>query len=1012
MEGGMMDKLEIYTLGGVQILHAGEPVAGLSTRKAEALLIYLASTRRQQPREVLADLLWDERTQSQAMGNLRGVLTNLRQVLGDTLLITRDQAGINPEVDVWLDATELEDRLAAVRKQGNLSADTAHQAAAALELYKGEFLQGFSVFDCRGFEDWSVRERERLHHLVVDELSELINFEIEQKEYQPGMAYAARLLELDTLMESAYRQMMTLLAFSGQRVAALNQYEACQKLLRDELGVEPEEETRGLYEQIRAGKPLVREESVLTVETASLKKVQTHRHNLPVQPTSFIGREREMDEIKKLLAGTHLLTLTGIGGTGKTRLALQVAVDLIDEFPNGVWLVELAALRDPALLEQTIITVLGVHGQPERSLSDLLVNYMQDKHLLLILDNCEHVVEASAQLADLLLRTAPNMKILATSRVHMNLSGETTYSVPPLSLPDLHRATPTPALVQCEAVCLFIERATAAQPSFSLTNENAPAVAQICTHLDGIPLAIELAVARIHHLSPEQISARLGDRFNLLTGGTRTALPRQQTLRAAMDWSYDLLSESERNLFNRLAVFAGSFSLEAVESICANEGTSIPPGTRISSYLVIDMLGALVDHSLVSVLERNGEKRYSLLETVRQYALEKLQAVNELATLQDKHLAYYLGLAQEGKPHSIAGEPTWTDRFEAEYDNYRATMEYAIVSHPEAAILLLDSLGYFIDYTGRNREAYCWAMDILAIADTWAPCVLRAKALMLASWHADIISVNRSEYLNAYQMGEASLQMARETMDKNQINDSILNLQALNYHDNNWLQMQHYAEQHLVISRELGDKLGIASALWAMGESIAEGGDHQTGRMYLEQSLEMGRQMGSSNTIAFDLESLGRIAFLEGDKTRAKACYLECAQIRREIGFQSASAEALYSLGRVLLQEGDAIQAKAQFEECHLIYNELKSIFGQVIYLFGMAGVAVLMGQYETATYLFAAIEFFATRLDILMSDISHQVFDPLIATTRERLGETEFNRMWAEGRQLTLEQALELAQQ
>jgi WD40 repeat protein/DNA-binding SARP family transcriptional activator len=252
--------LEIYTLGGVRILHAGEPVSGLSTRKAEALLIYLASTRRQQPREVLADLFWDERTQSQAMGNLRGVLTNLRQVLGDTLLITRDQAGINPEVDVWLDTTELEDRLAAVRKQGRLNQDTARQAATALELYQGEFLQGFTVFDCRGFEDWSVRERERLHHLAVDGLSELVTFEIDEKQYPSGMAHAARLLELDPLMESAHRQMMQLLASSGQRTAALSQYETCQKLLKAELGVEPDVETRNLYEQIRTGAPAPKEE--------------------------------------------------------------------------------------------------------------------------------------------------------------------------------------------------------------------------------------------------------------------------------------------------------------------------------------------------------------------------------------------------------------------------------------------------------------------------------------------------------------------------------------------------------------------------------------------------------------------------------------------------------------------------------------------------------------------------------------------------------------------------------
>ncbi len=415
----------------------------------------------------------------------------------------------------------------------------------------------------------------------------------------------------------------------------------------------------------------------LPSDFAPLKTLDVHPHNLPVQLTSFIGREKEMGEIKKLLTGTHLLTLTGIGGTGKTRLSLQVAADLIDEFPGGVWLVELAPLRDPALVEQTLATVMGVHEQPGCLLSDQLVEYVRDKHVLLILDNCEHVLEACAQLANLLLRSAPELKILATSRVHLNLAGETTYPVPPLALPEPGRAVTVHALAQYEAVRLFIERAIAVQPSFSVTNENAPAVAQICTRLDGVPLAIELAAARIRHLSPDQISSRLDDRFNLLTGGSRAALPRQQTLRAALDWSYDLLSMAERTLFNRLAVFAGSFSLEAVEAICIDEVGSTPSPCVIFATQVLDLLSALVDHSLVSLQERNAENRYILLETVRQYALEKLQTSGELPSLQDRHLAYYLKIAQEGETHVYRGRSTWMKRFETEYDNFRAAMDKA-----------------------------------------------------------------------------------------------------------------------------------------------------------------------------------------------------------------------------------------------------------------------------------------------------------------------------------------------
>jgi non-specific serine/threonine protein kinase len=663
-------------------------------------------------------------------------------------------------------------------------------------------------------------------------------------------------------------------------------------------------------------------------------------------------------------------------------------------------------------VEQTLTTVIGVHEQPGPSLSDQLVEYVRDKHLLLILDNCEHVVEACAQLANLLLCSAPELKILATSRVHLNLAGESTYPVPPLALPEPGRAVTVQALAQYEAVRLFIERAIAVQPSFSVTNENAPAVAQICNRLDGIPLAIELAAARIRHLSPDQISSRLDDRFNLLTGGSRAALPRQQTLRAALDWSYDLLSMAERTLFNRLAVFAGSFSLEAVEAICNDEAGRAPSPSVIFATQVLDLLSMLVDHSLVSVLERNGESRYILLETVRQYSIEKLELSGELPSLQERHLAYYLTLAQEGKPHTFLGEPAWMNRFETEYDNFRSAMEYAIDANPESAILLEDSLGMFTDLTSRNREAYGWAMRLLPLTDTWPPGRLRAIALLGAGWETVVMSENPDEYKKGKSLAEASLEMARELGDKKQIRESVQTLQAMSYGAGNWLELGIYAEQHLAIAQELGDKAGISDALWALGESRLQSGDRQAGREYLEQSLEMGRNENIPIIIAFTLESLARIAQQEGDSARAKAYYTECAQIRREMGHKSGLAWTLYRLGQIVLQEGDAAQARALFEEMLSIYGELKSVGGQGLYPLAMAGVAAQSGQDERAARLFGAAEANAERTDSVMSDISHQVFDPLIAGIREHLGEIEFNRLWAEGRKLTLEQALELAKQ
>jgi predicted ATPase/class 3 adenylate cyclase len=760
-------------------------------------------------------------------------------------------------------------------------------------------------------------------------------------------------------------------------------------------------------------KDLVRPEQIFQVVSLGLpadfpplKTLDVHPHNLPVQLASFIGRERDMIEIKKQLASTHLLTLTGIGGTGKTRLALQVSADLIDEFPGGVWLVELAPLRDPTLVEQTVASVLGVHAEPDRLLSEILVEYVREKHLLLILDNCEHLLEACAQLADLLLRNAPMMKILATSRVHLNVAGEVNVPIQPLAHPDHQRSTPPHALVQYEAVRLFIERAIAVYPKFSVTNENAPAVAQICSHLDGIPLAIELSAARTRHLSVEQISARLGDCFNLLTGGSRSALPRQQTLRAAMDWSYDLLSEAERTLFNRLSVFAGSFSLEAAEAVCGHESIVADHRYVIRPSQVLDLLGALVDHSLVSVQERMDETRYYLLETVRQYSLEKLQSSGEWLALQDSHLAYFLGFTERGAPHISVGQPVWLEQFETNYDNLRVAMEHAIDYHPESAVLMAWPLTWFTDFSNRIQESYHLAMRLLAQTEAWPAGTTRAQALQFAGYRASTIG--------KYQQGQTllvdALEMARECGDNILIKNILHDLKARSCGQGDWAHMRAYAEQHLAFSRELGDKAGICDSLWALGESITQSGEIQTGRDYLEQSLKMARQENFPNIIAFSLASLAWLARLEKDNIKAIALYTECAHIRRQI-WRSGLVTTLIDLVQVHLEQGDSLHARALSEESLAISIELKFIRAPVYNLAGLAGAAGIERQDQRAARLFGAVEAAVERLNIKFEEFDHRAYDPIITAVRARLAETDFKSAWAEGRQLTLEQAIELAQ-
>jgi predicted ATPase/class 3 adenylate cyclase len=426
----------------------------------------------------------------------------------------------------------------------------------------------------------------------------------------------------------------------------------------------------------------------------ALQTLNSIPNNLPIQLTSFIGREKEIAEIKSLVEHNRLVTLTGSGGVGKTRHSLQVAAEVLDAFPDGAWLVELAPVSSPELVPQALASVLGVHEDQSRPLVAALQDHLQPKTILLLFDNCEHLLEACAQLADGLLHACPHLKILVSSREALGMAGEVTFRVPSLSLPDARHLPSLERLTQYDSVRLFIERAVAVKSDFIVTNHNAPAVAQICSRLDGIPLAIELAAARLRGLSAEQISERLDDRFRLLTGGSRTALPRQQTLRAMIEWSYDLLSEAERVLLRRLAVFVGDWSLEAAEAVCAEpespEGKDraalpalaqvqvAPAGQAIATTDVMDLLLRLVDKSLIVPQERGGQARYSMLETIRQFARDKLLESGEGAWLRLRHLEFFLIFAEQAEARLQSAEPLiWLHQLGAEYENLQAALEWA-----------------------------------------------------------------------------------------------------------------------------------------------------------------------------------------------------------------------------------------------------------------------------------------------------------------------------------------------
>ncbi|MGH2397248.1 MAG: ATP-binding protein, partial [bacterium] len=500
-----------------------------------------------------------------------------------------------------------------------------------------------------------------------------------------------------------------------------------------------------------------------------LRTLSVLPNNLPFQLTSFVGRLRQMDEIRQLLARHRLVTLTGIGGCGKTRLALQVAADDAEAFLHGVWLIDLNSITTGDLVLPTVVTTLQVREQPGRMLEATLVDFLQEKQLLLVLDNCEHLLDACAGVAHALLRRAPKLHILATSREPLRIQGEQRYEVPPLELPDLTAGRSSTQLTASEAVQLFVERAVLGQHRFALTDRNAQSVAQIVARLDGIPLAIELAAAKVKLLSTAQIAERLNDRFGLLAGGSRTALGRQQTLRAMIDWSYELLSESERLLLRRLSVFAGGFTLEAAEAIVA--------GVEIARHDFLDLLGRLVDKSLVIVDPAHGSRRYRLLDTMREYAKERLTAAGEVGPLRNAHRDWYLAFAQ--KAESSLDEPNqiWLNRLEADHDNLRAAIEYSLATDDaEGALRLGTALWRFWHVRGHWTEGR-QRLEAAISAATRAQPSLRARALHAAG----MLAQRQGDYERATTLSEESLTLQQTLGDAHGIATSLTTLGNIAY---------------------------------------------------------------------------------------------------------------------------------------------------------------------------------------------------------------------------------------
>ncbi len=641
----------------------------------------------------------------------------------------------------------------------------------------------------------------------------------------------------------------------------------------------------------------------LPADFPSLKSLDALANNLPVNTTRFIGREREVAEIRERVVAERLVTLTGMGGAGKTRLALQVAADLVDHFSDGVWLVEYGPVADPSMVAQTSAAVLSVREEPGREPLATLVDHLRARDLLLLMDSCEHVVAACAQLANTLLRAAPRLHILATSREVLGISGETTWRVPALSLPPKPPPPPPPeTLEQYEAIGLFVERARAANSGFRITPQNANAVLEICLRLDGIPLAIELAAARVRMLSVEQIAARLDDRFRLLTGGSRAALPRQQTLRALVAWSHALLQDTERVLFRRLSAFAGGWTLDAAEAVCAGDG--------LDAYDVLDLTIQLVDKSLIIADELDGQERYRMLETIREYARETLAESGEAEAVRDLHLEFFLGLAERSLPADY--DPAVLAILAREQDNLRAALRFAIDSNDtDRALRLAGGLWDFWSVRGYYSEGRAWLSEILAMSAVKTTISsARARALQTAGHLANC----QADYVSA----SAVLNESRE------------------------------------VAQALGDDPTLAASLHLLGNTASGRGELTRASEYYAQARQLNRRAGSRGAEILNLLQMANIALELDDIDEARSLGLETVGASRERGQRWGIARGTYVLGRVALADNDVSGAQRLLEQSLDIQVALPDQQGRIRTLSALARVAAAMGESETARQRYA----------------------------------------------------------
>ena len=903
-------------------------------RKAKTLvkLLALAGGHRLH-RDALVAVLWPERDAASATHNLHQALYVARRVLGGAsgaLCCLRDDVvWLSEGAMPWLDIDAFD---AAARRARQTRDPQDYQTA--VELYHGELLPEDR------FEEWAEGPRETFRERHLGLLVEYAQVLSERGEHTQVVDVASAVTAADPFHEGAHRTLMRALAASGRRYEALAAFDRLREALAEEYAADPEPATRRLYRDLLTADDAPADATAVAA-SAQRDAIQTLRatparsmDGLRLEQTSFVGRRRELAEIVQVLGRTRLLTLTGPGGAGKTRLAYEAAARLASSYPDGVQAVELASLSRPELVSQTVASVLDV-PLPETGTAEVaLARQLAERRLLLVLDNCEHLLDACARLAAAVLRACPDVVVLATSREPLRVGGEVTWRTPSLALPNLSTLPPLRDLAELESVRLFVERALDAAPGFVLDERTAPAVAEICVRLDGMPLALELAAARSSALAPAQLAARLDDALKVLGRGSRAAVTRQQTLQATLAWSHDLLDEDERVLFRRLAVFAGSMSLEAVEQVCGGDGLD-----------VVDLLSRLVDKSLVQAEHAEGTARYRLLETIRQFADQRLRDAGERAAGVRAHRDLYVAFAAAHDPERAVGVVNDTPQaLDVEHDNLRAALSSGLADDPAVALQLAVSLWRFWLARGHFAEGSRWLEATLAAAPQRTP--LRARALLAAA----AMSVRRGD-LSAAARNRAieAATIMREVADEQALAHTLhLTGMLACVLDGAWEQAVRLVEEGRSLAATAGAAGVVASATHMLGVIALVRGAAQDAETYLSETLGLLDRLPADLPPLFSAVTPGWFWEL-GPGGQPRMPFTETVLLYRRVGPGQAAAYTLSNLAYAARLDADPARARTLVEQSLSAFDRLGDLHGEGLALCHLANLHRHAGKLSEA---------------------------------------------------------------